>query len=59
VNSPRLHPLLHRGGLVLVELRLGLLDERQDVAHAEDALAHPVGVEALEVAELLARSTRR
>jgi hypothetical protein len=35
--------------------RSGLLDERQHVAHAEDALRHPVGMEALEVAELLAR----
>ena len=42
-------------GVVLVDLRLGLLDERQDVAHAEDPLGHPVGVEALEVVELLAR----
>ncbi len=41
-------------GLVLVDLLLGLLDERQHVAHAEDALGHPVGVELLEVAELLA-----
>ena len=42
-------------GLVLVELALGLLDERHDVAHAEDALGHAVGVEALELVELLAR----
>src|SRR3954453_104850 len=42
-------------GLVLVDLLLGLLDERQDVAHAEDALRHPVGVEALEIPQLLAR----
>ena len=46
---------LERLRLVLLERALGLLDERQDVAHAEDALGHPVGVEALEVAELLAR----
>ena len=41
-------------GLALVHLALGLLDEGHDVAHAEDPLGHPVGVEALEVAELLA-----
>src|SRR4051794_1801341 len=41
-------------GLVLVELRLGLLDERQDIAHAQDPLGHAVGVEALELVELLA-----
>ena len=40
-------------GLALVHLPLGLLDERHDVAHPEDPLGHPVGVEALEVAELL------
>src|SRR3954452_1651058 len=42
-------------GLVLVELLLSRLDERHDVAHAENPLRHPVGVEALEVLELLAR----
>src|SRR3954467_12348122 len=39
--------------LVLLELLLGLLDERHDVAHAEDPLRHPLGVEALERVELL------
>src|SRR3954447_17348786 len=39
--------------LVLLELLLGLLDERHDVAHAEDPLRHPLGVEALELVELL------
>ena len=29
--------------------------KRQDVAHAEDPLGHAVGVEALELVELLAR----
>src|SRR3712207_7905555 len=38
-----------------VERALGLLDERQDVAHVEDARRHPVGVEHLEVGELLTR----
>src|ERR1044072_417706 len=41
--------------LVLVDLRLGLLDERQDVAHAAHPLRHAMGVEALELVELLAR----
>src|SRR5436305_8795627 len=40
--------------LALVHLALGLLDERQDVAHPEDPLRHPIGVEALERVELLA-----
>ena len=43
--------LLH---LVLVEGGLGLLDEREHVAHAEDAARHAVGVERLELVELLA-----
>ena len=46
--------LLELRGLVLVELALGLLDERHHVAHAEDPLGHPVGVETLELVELLA-----
>ena len=46
---------LERLRLVLVELLLGLLDEAQHVAHAEDPLGHAVGVEALELVELLAR----
>ena len=33
---------------------LGLLDEREQVAHPEDARGHPVGVEDVEVGELLA-----
>ena len=45
---------LEVGRLVLVELLLRLLDQRHHVAHAEDALRHPVGVEALEGVELLA-----
>ena len=40
--------------LVLVEGGLGLLDEREHVAHAEDAARHAVGVERLELVELLA-----
>ena len=34
--------------------RFGLLDQRQHVAHAEDAARHAVGMEGLEVVELLA-----
>src|SRR6476659_6812510 len=45
---------LQLGRLVLAELLLGLLDQRHDVAHAEDPLRHAVRVEALEVLELLA-----
>src|SRR3954451_10006178 len=48
------HLALELLGLVLVELLLGLLDEAQDVAHPEDALGHAVGMEALELHELLA-----
>ena len=44
-----------RLGLVLLEDLLGLLDQREHVAHAEDAAGHPVGVELLERVELLAR----
>ena len=43
-----------RSRLVDVVGRLGLLDQREHVAHAEDAARHPVGVERLEVLELLA-----
>ena len=39
---------------VLVELALGLFDEREDVAQAEDAARHPVGVEFFERVEMLA-----
>src|ERR687893_316717 len=46
--------LLELSRLALVHLALGLLHERHHVAHAEDALRHPVRVEALEVGELLA-----
>src|SRR3954452_12107750 len=42
--------------LVLLELLLGLLDERHDIAHAEDPLRHPLRVEALELVELLAHA---
>src|SRR3954453_18671069 len=42
--------------LVPLELLLGLLDERHHVAHAQDPLRHPLGVEALELVELLAHA---
>src|SRR4051794_40131530 len=41
------------GRFLLVAL-LGLLDQREHVAHAEDATRQPVGVELIEVGELLA-----
>ena len=47
VNSPLRSPLFALGHLVLVELLLGLLDQRQHVAHAQDALGHPLGMELL------------
>src|SRR5713101_3642327 len=43
------------GHLFLVEGRLRLLDERHHVAHPEDATRHAVGVERLEIFELLPR----
>ena len=39
---------------LLVECLLRLLDEAQDVTEVEDAAGHPVGVERLEVAQVLA-----
>ena len=42
------------GRLLGVEGLLGLLDQGEHVAHAEDARGHPVGVEDVEVGELLA-----
>ena len=43
-----------RERVVLLELALGLLDQRHHVSHPEDPLGHAVGVEALELLELLA-----
>ena len=54
VNSPGEQPLLHLLLLVALDGLLGLLDQRQHVPHAEDAGRHPVGVEDLELVELLA-----
>ena len=38
---------------------LGLLDERQHIAHPEDAIGHTVRVELLEILKLLARRSER
>ena len=43
-------------GLLLVVALLGLVDEGEHVAHAQDARGHAVGVEGLEVLELLAHA---
>ena len=48
----------HGRGLVLVEGPLGLLDQGEHVAHVEDPRGHPVGVEDVEVLELLAGRRR-
>src|SRR5215203_45950 len=49
------HELLAlRLGRGLVHLLLGLLDEREHVAHPQDAPRHPVRVEVVELAHLLA-----
>ena len=56
VNSPA-PPVSLRAtllGLVGVERLLGLLDQGEHVTHAEDAGGHPVGMERVEVVELLA-----
>ena len=53
-NSERLAASARALGLVLVDVLLGALDQRQHVAHAEDARGHAVGVELLELVELLA-----
>ena len=46
--------LLELRGLVRVDVLLGPLDERHDVAHAEDPAGEPVGMEDLERVGLLA-----
>ena len=48
--------LLQLSGLLLVERGLGLFDQRQHVAHPEDAGRHAAGVERLDLVELLARA---
>ena len=44
------------GCLLLIEGLLRLFDQRQHIAHAEDAACHTVRVERLDIAELLARA---
>ena len=44
------------GGLLLVERFLRLFDQREHVAHAEDAAGHAVGMEGLDIAQLFARA---
>jgi hypothetical protein len=55
VNSPSSSFSAACLGLLLLEGLLGLLDQGEHVAHAEDAAGHAVGVELLELGELLAR----
>ena len=45
---------LHLRGLLLVDVLLGALDEREHVAHAEDPAGEAIGVEDLEGVGLLA-----
>jgi hypothetical protein len=46
--------LLQRERLLLVVDLLGALDQREHVAHAEDARRHPIGMEHFQGVELLA-----
>ena len=46
-------------GVLDVDRRLGPLDERQHVAHAEHARHHALGVERLEILEPLAAADER
>ena len=48
--------LLELGGLLRVKRGLCLFDEREHVAHAEDARGHAAGVEGLDLVELFARA---
>ena len=52
------HPTRRLGHHVLVHGPLGLLDQRQHVAHAQDPRGHSVGVKEIEVRELLARGRK-
>ena len=49
-----LHLAGHALGLIGIKGPLGLLNERQDVAHFQDAASHPVRVESLKVLRLFA-----
>ena len=53
----RADALLHLRLLVLLDRGLRLLDQREDVAHAENPRRDTVGVEVLELVELLADQT--
>ena len=55
VKRPDMQPVGRAGHDVLVHGPLGLLDQREHVAHAEDPVGHAVRVEQVEVAELLPR----
>ena len=44
------------GHRVVVHGALGLLDEAEHVAHAQNAVGHPVGVEEVEVGQPLTRA---
>src|SRR5204862_3686450 len=48
------HPALELLALVLLDSRLGLLNQAEHVAHAENPRRHPVRVEVLEQVDLLA-----
>ena len=54
VNSPLREPLFLQPHFFLVEFLLGFFDEREQVALAEDAAGHAVGVELFERVEVLA-----
>ena len=54
MNSPLREPLFLQPHFVLVEFLLGFFDEREQVALAEDAAGHAVGVEFFERVEVLA-----
>ena len=56
VNSPFCEPLFLPPHFVLVEFLLRFFDEREQVALAEDAAGHAVGVEFFERVEVLARA---
>ena len=47
-EAVRQHLLLERLGLILIDRGLGLFDQGQDVAHAQDARNHALGVEDLQ-----------
>src|SRR5262245_51990836 len=52
--------LLDQGlGLLAIDRLLGLLDQREHVAHAEDARGHAVGMEGLQGVDLLAHAHER